>query len=245
MNEKLVVVKNTISSEDFVAQMKKMRCAGNGGREKEFDLEEKLVKAGVPEVVIKVMVSEGFDECRIPLAVKKWVGGYSGKGTSSLWLSGGSGVGKSTTAAWAVQEIVKASENPLSLVNGCKFVTVSDLVHGTWMGSGLYGEGNKWRLIEPLTTCPLLVLDDLGSCVRQGREECAVVREVVDKRWGNMLPVIFTTQYGLEEYCDSLVRAGADIHDTTSMARRILASLGDYIGVDDGLVRQHFVPIHQ
>lgn len=109
MNEKLVVVKNTISSEDFVAQMKKMGCAGNGGGAKEFDLEEKLVKAGVPEVVIKVMASEGFDECRIPLAVKKWVEGYSGKGTSSLWLSGGSGAGKSTAAAWVVKGIVEAS----------------------------------------------------------------------------------------------------------------------------------------
>lgn len=188
MNEKLVVVKNTISSEDLAAQMKKMRCAGNGGRAKEFDLEEKLAKAGVPEVVVKVMASEGFDECRIPLAVKNWVEGYSGKGTSSSWLSGGSGAGKSTAAAWAVKGIVEASGEPESLADGCKFVAVSDLVHGTWMGSGLYGEGNKWRLIEPLTTCPLLVLDDLGSCVRQGREECSVVREVVDKRWGHMLP---------------------------------------------------------
>lgn len=112
MNEKLVVVKNTISSEDFVAQMKKMRFAGNGGRAKGFDLEEKLAKAGVPEVVVKVMASEGFDECRIPLAVNNWVKGYSGKGTSSLWLSGGSGAGKSTAAAWAVKGIVEASGSP-------------------------------------------------------------------------------------------------------------------------------------
>lgn len=243
MNEKLVVVKNTISSEDLAAQMKKMGCAGNGGRAKEFDLEEELAKAGVPEVVVKVMAFEGFDECRIPLAVKNWVEGYSGKGTSSLWLSGGSGAGKSTAAAWAVKGIVEASGEPESLADGCKFVAVSDLVHGTWMGSGLYGEGNKWRLIEPLTTCPLLVLDDLGSCVRQGREECSVVREVVDKRWGHMLPTIYTTQYGLEEYCNSLVKAGADIHDTTSMANRIIASLGNYVGRDDRLVKQHFVPI--
>lgn len=240
-----VIVPTTISREEFDRRMEEARLSKKESKPKEFDLDAKLADLGIPEVVIKVMRSEGFDEGRISPLVKAWVEGYGGKGTSSLWISGGSGVGKSTTAAWAVQEIVKASENPLSLVNGCKFVTVSDLVHGTWMGSGLYGEGNKWRLIEPLTTCPLLVLDDLGSCVRQGREECAVVREVVDKRWGNMLPVIFTTQYGLEEYCDSLVRAGADIHDTTSMARRILASLGDYIGVDDELVRQHFVPIHQ
>lgn len=245
MNEKLVVVKNTISSEDFVAQMEKTGFVGNDGRAKVFDLEAKLADVGVPEVVIRVMASVGFDECRISPSVKTWVEEYAGKGTSSLWISGGSGVGKSTTAAWAVKEIVKASENPCSLIDNCKFVTVSDLVHGTWMGSGLYGEGNKWRLIEPLTTCSLLVLDDLGSCVRQGREECAVVREVIDKRWGRMLPTVFTTQYGLEEYCDSLVKAGADIHDTTSMARRILASLGNYTGVDDGLVRQHFIPIRR
>lgn len=243
MNEKLIVVKNIISSEDFVAQMKKMRCAGKGGSAKEFDLEEKLAKAGVPEVVIKVMASEIFDESRISPLVKIWVEEYAGKGTPSLLISGGSGVGKSTTAAWAVKEIIEASEDPVSLADGCKFMAVSDLVHGTWMGSGLYGEGNKWRLIEPLATCPLLVLDDLGSCVLQGREECAVVRELVDGRWGRMLPTIYTTQYGLSEYCGSLEKAGADIHDTTSMANRIIASLANYVGRDDKLVQQHFVPI--
>lgn len=243
MNEKRVVVKNTISSKGFAAEMERIRCAANGGRVKKFDLETKLEEVGIPEVVIMVMASEGFEKSRIPSAVKKWVEGYSGKGTPSLWLSGGSGAGKSTAAAWAVRELIETSDTPILLANGCKFVAVSDLVHGTWMGSGLYGEGNKWRLIEPFTTCPLLVLDDLGSCVRNGREECAVLREVINKRWSHMLPTIYTTQYGLSEYCRSLERAGADIHDTTSMSNRIIASLSNYVGRDDKLVQQHFVPI--
>lgn len=243
MSEGSVTVQTTISREGLAKRMEKMGLATKDGRNKEFNLDTKLVDAGVPEVVIKLMASKGFDECRIPSSVKSWVNEYAGKGTSSLWISGGSGVGKTTTATWAVKRIVESSEDPLSLVNGCKFMTVSDLVHGTWMGSGLYGEESKWRLVEPLATCPLLVLDDLGSCVRQGKEECAVVREVVDKRWGHMLPTVFTTQYGLEEYCDSLVKAGADIHDTVSMSRRILAALGSYISVDEEAIRQHYIPM--
>ena len=244
MKEKRVTVRNTISPEDFAACMRKIRLEGNSVRKKkELSLEEKLANAGVPEVIIKGMASEGFDECRISPLVKAWVEEYAGKGTPSLWISGGGGAGKSTAAAWAVKEIIEAPEPPTSLADDCKFVAVSDLVHGTWMGSGLYGRGNKWRLIEPLAACPLLVLDDLGSCVRQGIEECAVVREVVDRRWARMLPTIYTTRYGLGEYCGLLEKAGADIHDTASMANRIIASLSNYVGRDDKLVQQHFAPI--
>lgn len=71
MKEKRVTVKNTISPEDFAACMRKIRLEDNSVRKKkELSLEEKLANVGVPEVVIKVMASEGFDECRIPLAVK-------------------------------------------------------------------------------------------------------------------------------------------------------------------------------
>lgn len=75
MNEKRVVVKNTISSKGFAAEMERIRCAANGGRVKKFDLETKLEEVGIPEVVIMVMASEGFEKSRIPSAVKKWVEG--------------------------------------------------------------------------------------------------------------------------------------------------------------------------
>lgn len=243
MSEGSIYVQTTISPEGFARCLGKMGVVNSNSKPEEIDLEKALAHAGVPEVVIKVMASENFNVSRIPPSVEEWAKEYTGGGTPSLWISGGSGVGKSTAAAWAVKEIIQLAESPQSLADGCKFVTVSDLVHGTWMGSGFYGEGNKWRLIEPLATCPLLVLDDLGSCIRHGKEECAVVRELVDKRWAHMLPTVYTTQYGLGEYCGSLEAAGANKHDTTSMANRILASLSNYVGRDDGLIQQHFVPM--
>lgn len=83
MKEKRVTVKNTISPEDFAACMRKIRLEDNSVRKKkELSLEEKLANVGVPEVVIKVMASEGFDECRIPLAVKKMGRGIFRQGDS-------------------------------------------------------------------------------------------------------------------------------------------------------------------
>lgn len=200
-----------------------------------LDASEAMRLAGVPEVVIAVLEGGEFDPDKVPKSARGWVEEYNGKKTSGLWLNGASGAGKTTTASWILRELME--RRPCEQ-GAFVFIAVSDLVRETWMGASFYGESNKWQRLRPFETCGLLVLDDLGSCT-QGREECAVVREVVDKRWQGMLPTIFTTQYGLREYCDCLESAGANKHDTAPLAQRILASLSGYVGTDATLIERH------
>lgn len=193
---------------------------------------------GVPKVAVRVIDSPEFDELRIPDKVRDWVVHYSGAETPSLWLSGGSRAGKTVTACWIMMQLIRRQA-----ATDIRFVAVSDLVREIWMGSSFYGDGNKWHSIKPFTTCELLVLDDLGTCVQQGKDECAVVREITDKRWASLLPTIYTTQYGLNEYLAKLKHAGADAHDTASLANRILASMSDYLSQSEEAIRAHFVPM--
>ena len=199
--------------------------------------------SGFSELVLSVLSDESFDPSRIPEKALNWLSSYQGKKTSSLWVSGGSGSGKTTLACWLVNALIEHSEKNGEVAPSATFVPVADLVRDTWMGSSYYGEDNKWRSIRPLTTCDLLVLDDLGTCVKQGKEECAVVREVVDKRYTSMLPTIFTTQFGLREYCVMLRRAGADEHDVTSLINRILASMSGYLRQDASSIEANHIAL--
>ena len=202
-----------------------------------------LGDSGFSELVLSVLSDESFDPSRIPEKALSWLSSYQGKKTPSLWVSGGSGSGKTTLACWLVKALIESSVKNGEMVPSATFVSVADLVRDTWMGSSYYGEDNKWRSIRPLTTCDLLVLDDLGTCVKQGKEECAVVREVVDKRYTSMLPTVFTTQFGLREYCTMLRNAGADEHDVSSLRNRVLASMSGYIKQDAVEIEANHVAI--
>lgn len=201
-----------------------------------------LEDSGFSELVLSVLSDESFDASRIPEKALNWLSSYQGKKTPSLWVSGGSGSGKTTLACWLVKSLAERSSKDGAVLDAT-FVPVADLVRDTWMGASYYGEGNKWRSIRPLTTCELLVLDDLGTCVKQGKEECAVVREVVDKRYTSMLPTIFTTQFGLREYCTMLRNAGADEHDVSSLRNRVLTSMSGYIRQDAAAIEANHVAI--
>lgn len=214
---------------------KKKRCPPDSGA--------LLGNSGFSELVLSVLSDACFDLGRIPERARIWLSAYQGKGTPSLWVSGGSGSGKTTLACWIVKELVERSAKVGETAPSTTFVPVADLVRDTWMGASYYGEENKWRSIRPLTTCDLLVLDDLGTCVKQGKEECAVVREVVDKRYTSMLPTIFTTQFGLREYCKMLRKAGADEHDVTSLINRVLASMSGYLGQDASSIEANHVSL--
>lgn len=202
-----------------------------------------LGDSGFSGLVLSVLSDESFDSSRIPEKALNWLSSYQGKKTPSLWVSGGSGSGKTTLACWLVKALIESSVKNGEMAPSATFVSVADLVRDTWMGSSYYGEDNKWRSIRPLTTCDLLVLDDLGTCVKQGKEECAVVREVVDKRYTSMLPTIFTTQFGLREYCAMLRRAGADEHDVTSLINRILASMSGYLRQDASSIEANHIAV--
>lgn len=223
-----------------------LRCVGLMGMPKKGhrppDSRELLVDSGFSELVLSVLSDESFDPSRIPEKALNWLSSYQGKKTPSLWVSGGSGSGKTTLACWLARSLAERSPKD-GVVLDIIFVPVADLVRDTWMGSSYYGEENKWRSIRPLTNCGLLVLDDLGTCVRQGKEECAVVREVVDKRYTSMLPTVFTTQFGLREYCTMLRNAGADEHDVSSLRNRVLASMSGYIKQDAVEIEANHVAI--
>lgn len=225
---------------DRLKEIGYLGIAQSKGTAKRSNSTATIESTGAPKVAVRVIDSPEFDESRIPDKARGWAARYSGAETPSLWLSGGSRAGKTVTACWIMMQLIRKQA---ATFEDIRFAAVSDLVREIWMGSSFYGDGNKWRSVKPFTKCELLVLDDLGTCVQQGKDECAVVREIADKRWASLLPTIYTTQYGLNEYLAKLRRAGADEHDTASLANRILASMSNYLSQSEEAIRAHFVPM--
>lgn len=235
-----VTVRTTISIEEYreiKAQMEEARPKMYGG----WDRGSYLKAAGVSRVYIS-FIDEKRGVYHAPVGVELWTRAYHGVGTPSLWISGGTGAGKTTAAIWALSEVGKRSAAEGLSGKRAAYVRVPTLVNEVWMGASLYGPENRHVQIKKYKGCELLVLDDLGSCSR-GREECAAVREIVDHRWSEELPTIFTTQYGLSEYAGILRRAGADDHDIDSLKSRIIASVGGYLGVTKERVKENIVTI--
>lgn len=111
---------------------------------------------------------------------------------ASLVLAGQPGTGKSLLAHMVLQELAAKGY-------GIKYVTAQAMtlaVRNTW---GSDGEGREKAVLDELCEVTLLVIDEIG--VQAGTEsEKALLFQVVDRRYSDMLPTIFATNLAKEGF---------------------------------------------
>lgn len=126
-------------------------------------------------------------------------------------LFGKQGTGKTTKAAgilkgWLMENVGKA-----------QFVTSADLL--TEIGATYSGDGTELSVIRKYGKCGLLVIDDLGK-ENPTDQTLTKLWQVIDTRYGAMLPTVITTQHDLSELVRELGRKGR-IETAKAIASRL------------------------
>lgn len=114
-------------------------------------------------------------------------------------LFGKQGSGKTTKAAGIIKGWL--------MENGGKarFVTSADLL--TEIGATYSGDGTELSVIRKYGKCGLLVIDDLGK-ENPTDQTLTKLWQVIDTRYGALLPTVITTQHDLTELVRELGRKG-------------------------------------
>lgn len=116
-----------------------------------------------------------------------------------LLLYGPVGTGKTFYAACIVNEVCKTHTALLT-----SFARISERISANM--------GAREEIIKELTTCDLLVLDDLGA-ERQSSYMSEIVFEVIDTRYSARKPAIITTNLSLVEISDPQDKQYVRIYD--------------------------------
>lgn len=180
----------------------------------EFKARQALRAAGVPEYFRTVLDRLAIEP---PPQVARWAEGFEGKGTPWLWVTGGTGAGKTTAACWALREVAGRA-------GAAKFLTAREL-KAEWDGGSLFGEDSKHDRLAPYERCGLLVLDGLGE-ESTGTSFIDALFDLVDSRYNAMLPTVVTSQHGLKEYRDMLARADDKPSRAAAIASRVYGAMG-------------------
>lgn len=132
----------------------------------------RMAKAGVPRMFLGTPADERYNE--------QFAQGYG------LYIHGPVGTGKTTHACAAMKGWMKANQ-----YGEPRFVTAPQLMSSL---ASTYGTGvTQEQVMQAFTTCPLLVIDDLGKEVVDDRNASRFWR-VINDRCANMLPTIITSQ---------------------------------------------------
>lgn len=137
------------------------------------------------------MFDKAFKRCKNYCEVSSKVleGGYG------IYMFGASGTGKTHLTACMVNELVK-QRRPTLFTN---FFEISQIIRGTF-NSRKYTEV---EMIEKISTIDFLFIDDLGTekVTRNGEDNWLQEKifEILNKRYNNKKPTIFTSNYSLEE----------------------------------------------
>ncbi len=177
-----------------------------------------MAEAGVPPVVLDAV---GEMARPVPEAVRLWLDELASSRPPWLWLSGGTGAGKSCDAAWALGQAVSRG-----LVARGRWAKVEGLAE-RWDGANLYGQGGKAAAVRDEREAPLLVLDGLGEeppC--RGALDAAWA--VLSWRHDRMLPTVLTSQLSGAAYRDRLSRY--DRAKAAALFSRIMGGLSGYRG---------------
>lgn len=125
--------------------------------------------------------------------VVAWAASIDDGGSQSLLIVGGLGTGKTHQAYGAAQVVVlaKASRGERCRLAAVTHAGLNDEVRPG--GAGL----------DPYMAADLLVLDDLGAAHVTSWNADAAYR-LIDHRWSQLLPTIFTSNFSAKELGDQL-----------------------------------------
>lgn len=111
---------------------------------------------------------------------------------ASLIFAGTPGTGKSLLSMIVVQELCH-------LGHYCTYTTCQGLImaiRATW---GKEGEGRESQVIDSFAETPFLVIDEIG--VQAGTDnEKALLFDILDRRYSDMLPTVFVTNLAKPEF---------------------------------------------
>ena len=112
-----------------------------------------------------------------------------------IYLFGDSGVGKTRLTACMVNELIK-QHRPTLFTN---FFEISQIIRGTFKNN----KYNEIDMIEKISNIDFLFIDDLGTerFTKDGTDTWLQekVFEILNKRYNNKKPTIFTSNYSLEQ----------------------------------------------
>lgn len=137
------------------------------------------------------MFDTAFKRCKNYCAVSSKVleEGYG------MYIYGDSGTGKTHLTACMVNELVK-QHRPVLFTN---FFEISQIIRGTFKSSKI----SEIDMIEKIANIDFLFLDDLGTekVTKNGEDNWLQEKifEILNKRYNNKKPTIFTSNYSLEE----------------------------------------------
>lgn len=161
--------------------------------------------------------------------LKAWASAFGArkceKPETSLLLSGCPGSGKTWAACAILNEVVD--------VCPVRFASVPDVLgdlHASW--DGMSREADVFAKYEGVR---LLVLDDLGKGKPTATSVEALFR-IVDERYRQARPTVYTTQYGSDELVRRLTVKG-----DSETAKAIVSRLSECVRIDAGNVdrRRH------
>jgi DNA replication protein DnaC len=142
----------------------------------------------------------------------------------SIVLTGDTGNGKTHIAVAILRALVQAGKVVNS--DGAIFTTVPDLLLS--IRSGFKSSGgitqSEEDFVNSYAKIPFLILDDLGS-EKSSEWSVATLTAIVDKRYREMLPTVYTTNLTLDEISEQLSRR---ISSRMSDAKIIKINMPDY-----------------
>ena len=203
----LIYASNTITFDEYKAevdrQMRVSRARNNGEAMSDIDLEatvlrDRAIRAGVPT---------RFLDYTVDLTHIRDLN--EGRG---VFLFGKQGSHKTTTACSMLRGWLK--DNPFGIARFARSTTVLDDLNDTYSTRETVAQ-----VMGQYASVGLLLLDDLGKEVPTQR---AVSRlwELIDRRYGEMLPTIITSQYRPEALAQNL-GGGGGMESALAIIRRL------------------------
>lgn len=139
-----------------------------------------------------------------------YVNGFADAGGKGLYLVGGVGAGKTHEASAIARSFIWSGYSVLIATS----LTMLDSIYGNQHGQPTRGTAD-------FCNADLLIIDDLG---KENANQWAVTTlfQVVNSRYENMLPTVFTSQYALPDLERRMSRGGE-----TESARAIVSRIGE------------------
>lgn len=180
--EALLVEENRRHEQRLANRRELVRC----------EMPRALSEAGVPMRCVDVLGVAR--ETPALLAVKRFVDGAE----TFCLLLGAAGSGKSVGSCWAVQdaiypEVFREPERPYRRKPLARFMRAADMAR-----MSAYGQEAE-REFEGMCSISLLVLDDMGT-ERPSDTWLALLDELVDRRYGDRLKTILTSNLDAEAF---------------------------------------------
>ncbi len=183
--------------------------------------------AGVPMIYAQTL---GCLSKPLPERAKDWGNEYRGAGSPSLWLTGGAGSGKTTTAVAAIAMAGHRVDEGEAQGGSFIFRSARDITESVDSSSNYYdrhGGKSKYELRGQLINADVLIVDDAGL-ERATRSGWDTLSYIIDKRYQSMKPTIFTCPYSGSVWFGHYEAIGIDPHEIARLKGRIGDSLAGW-----------------